>query len=501
MSQALWGGRFVRGVDPRVFSWAESLSIDEHMCLEDMWGSIGHVAQLAKCGILPDEHARKILKSLGKLYKGYQNKEWCLLDGSEFTKHDDTHMNVEARVIADIGMESGGRMHTARSRNDQVPTATKLRARELILELRDKVMKSVKAFLVRAEQHVDDVMVGYTHVQHAQPVSIAFWLTHYAAALLRDLDRLKRAYDVVDECPLGAGAYSTTSYPIDRALSARLLGFHKPQLHALDATGNRDFLLEVASSVAILQSTFSRLAEEFIMWSSHEFRALTLDDGFAMGSSMMPQKKNPGPLELLRGRTGRINGSMVAAFTMVKGLPSGYNRDFHEEKEILHEQLTLINRASAIVPALIETTTINKERMKELTFLNFSTATELANFLVQKHDVPFRTAHHIVGSLVGELSRSGRNFSDYAAVQAHLKKSNIEATTQDLEKVLDGAHVIKTYNALGGTGPEAVRSMMAEMNKLLDQHSAVLAADRSRVDDARALCLRIAEEGDWTLAK
>lgn len=342
-------------------------------------------------------------------------------------------------------------------------------------------------------------MVSYTHVQHAQPVSVAFWLSHYAAAMLRDLDRLKRAYDITDESPLGAGAIATTSFPLDRHLSARLLGFQKPQLHAMDATTNRDFMLETLSSVACLQTTYSKLAEEFILWSSYEFRTITLDDGFAMGSSMMPQKKNPGPLELLRGRTGRIDGSMLAGFIMMKGLPSGYNRDFHEEKEILHEQLVLINRAAEIIPSLIETTTFNLARMKELTFGNFSTATELANYLVKVHNIPFRQAHHIVGSCVGELSRAGQNFSNTEFVKAHLKKSSVEATNADLEKVLDGAHVIHTYNVLGGTSPTAVKHMLDEFNKTVESLAAGIAADKKRLDDARALILRVAESGDLSL--
>jgi argininosuccinate lyase len=241
------------------------------------------------------------------------------------------------------------------------------------------------------------------------------WLSHYAAILLRDLERLKRAYDVTDQNPLGTGAIAGTSFPINRTITTRLMGFQKVHPHGLDATSARDFMLETVSAVAILESTLSRLAEEFIFWSSYEFRTLTLDDGFAMGSSMMPQKKNPGALELLRGRSGRINGLMVAGFTMMKGLPSGYNRDFHEDKEILVESLTIINKAIEVIPPLIKSTTINTERMNELAFENFANATELANYLVSKHNVPFREAHHIVGSLVGDLYRAKDNFKNFEA--------------------------------------------------------------------------------------
>lgn len=499
MSQKLWGGRFTKDTDNRVKEWAESITIDEHMALEDMWGSMGHVAQLTVQGIVAEPAGKKILASLFKLYKGYEAKEWRLSEEGPFKMHDDVHMQVEARVIADCGMENGGQMHTCRSRNDQVIVSTKMHAREMLVTLRASLIDAIRVFLSRAKQHMGDTMVSYTHFQHAQPVSIAFWLSHYAAVLLRDLARLKRAYDITDESPLGAGAISGTSFPINRNMTATLLGFQKPQLHALDTTGNRDFFLEVLSSVSIMQSTFSRLAEEFIMWSSYEFRTLTMDDGFAMGSSMMPQKKNPGTVELLRGRTGRITGLMVAGFMLIKGLPSGYSRDFHEEKEILQEQLTLANRAAAIVAPLVDSTIINKERMEELTFLNFSTATELANFLVKHHKIPFRETHHVIGSLVGILTRDKDDFRNYARVQAHLKEHHIEATLAELEAVLDGAQVAASYNCLGGTGPKAVGHMIDTFEAELSRLEAELNADRKRLTDARALCLRIAETGDLSL--
>lgn len=500
MSQKLWGGRFAKDTDSRVKAWCNSAAIDEQMAVEDMWGSMGHVTMLGNQGIIPEEDAKKILGALYKLHNEYVAGNWRVSDKGPFENHDDVHMNVEARVIAEVGMESGGRMHTTRSRNDQVIVSSKMCARRKIAEVRELVLKAAKAFLDRAAEHVDDVMVAYTHVQHAQPVSIAFWLSHYAAILLRDADRLKRAYDITDENPLGSGAICTTSFPIDRKMTTRLLGFQRVHLHAMDATSSRDYMLETLASISILQTTLSRLAEEFILWSSYEFRTLTLDDGFAMGSSMMPQKKNPGSLELLRGRTGRINGLLVGGLTMMKGLPSGYNRDFHEEKELVFESLDFIRRAVEIVPALVQTTTINKERMRELTFCNFSTATELANYLVRRN-VPFRKAHHIVGSLVGDLTRAGQNFSNYAAVQEHLTKNGLEATLEEIQSVLDGQIVMRTYNAQGGTGPEAVRAMLSQFNERLAELEADLAKDNERRRVGYELCLRIASTGDLSLAK
>jgi argininosuccinate lyase len=303
--------------------------------------------------------------------------------------------------------------------------------------------------------------------------------------MLRDLERLKRAFDTTDQNPLGSGAIAGTSFPIDRILTTQLLGFQKVHPHGLDATSARDFMLETLSAVATLEVTLSRLAEELILWSSYEFRAITLDDGFAMGSSMMPQKKNPGVLELLRGRAGRLNGLLVAGFTLMKGLPSGYNRDFHEDKEILVESLSLINRAVEVIPALISSTTLNLERMADLAYGNFATATELANYLVLKHNIPFREAHHVVGSLVGDLSRKGENFKNFDACYNHIVNTHkINAPKEDLQRVLDPKSVMLSYNSLGGTGPKAVNEMLKQFRAELENHKKVLNEDNSRVNNA-----------------
>jgi len=487
-STKLWGGRFSRDVDNRLSDWTESVTIDRHLVIEDTWGSIAHVTMLGVQGIIPAEHASKIIGGLRTLQDEYKDGKWDI-----GRQQEDVHMNVEATLIQRLGINVAGRMHTTRSRNDQVPLDSKLYTRKRLLELRRRTGDAVESFLTRASKHLEDVMVSYTHVQHAQPVSVAYWLSHYAAVLIRDLERLKRSYDVTDQNPLGSGAIAGTSFPIDRKLTTKLMGFQKVHPHGLDATGNRDFMLEVLSNIAILQSTLSRLAEEFIFWSSYEFRSLTLDDGFAMGSSMMPQKKNPGALELLRGRTGRINGLANAGFTMMKGLPSGYNRDFHEDKEILVSALSMINLAVEVVPPLIETTTINLKRMEELTFKQYSTATEVANYLVARHDVPFREAHHIVGSLVGELYRAGQDFSNTEFCLNHIINTHkIKAHPEEIKKVLDPKSVMLSYNSLGGTGPVAVKNMLDDFNRQLEEHRKVLKEDEDRVNNAYNTCRDIA---------
>ena len=486
----MWGGRFSRDVDQRLSDWTESISIDKHIILEDTWGSIAHVTMLGVQGIIPADHAAKIIGGLRQLQDEFQAGTWTI-----GRQQEDVHMNVEATLIQRLGINVAGRMHTTRSRNDQVPLDSKLYTRKRLLELRGRVADAIEAFLNRSARHLEDVMVSYTHVQHAQPVSVAYWLSHYAAILLRDLERLKRSYDVTDQNPLGAGAIAGTSFRINRHLTTKLMGFQKVHPHGLDATGSRDFMLEVLSNVSILQTTLSRLAEEFILWSSYEFRTLTLDDGFAMGSSMMPQKKNPGALELMRGRAGRINGLNVAGFTMMKGLPSGYNRDFHEDKEILVRSLDLSNKAVEVIPALIETTTINFKRMEELTYKQYCTATEVANYLVARHDVPFREAHHVVGSLVGELSRAGQDFSNTEFCVKHITETHrIKAKREEIQAVLNSKSVMLSYNSYGGTGPKAVQEMLDDFSSQLKEHRAVLKQDQDRVDNAFNTCRQIAKD-------
>jgi argininosuccinate lyase len=489
MSTKLWGGRFSKEVDASITGWTESVTVDSKMVVEDIWGSMAHVSMLGVKGIIPATDAAAILSRLLEFQDGYDAGSWQLrLD------REDVHMNVEARLIDALSIDVGGKMHTCRSRNDQVVLDSKLYTRRRLLELRRKLLPVIETLLERAAGMTEDVMSSYTHVQHAQPISVAYWLSHYAAVFLRDLDRLKRAYDLTDENPLGSGALAGTSFPIDRELTTDLLGFQKVHEHGLDATSARDFMLEVLSASAILSTTASRLAEEFIFWSSYEFRTLTLDDGFAMGSSMMPQKKNPGTAELIRGRSGRMNGLLMAGLTLMKGLPSGYNRDFHEEKEILWEALDLIDRMVEILPPLIKSTTINKDRMAELSYGNFSTATELANYLVRSHNVPFRQSHHIVGSLVGDLSRRGETFSDFAACIDHLKKNNIHAKDEEVKQVLDPQQVMLSYESRGGTGPEAVGSMLEKFKKASEAHRRHLQDDQRRVASAYEACRTIARQ-------
>lgn len=478
-----------------MLEWVDSIPVDRNLRDLDIWGSMAHVIALGAQEVIPSNSASKILGGLLDIERKFASGELVL-----GTDQDDVHMDIEHKLIQAIGAEHGGRMHTTRSRNDQVALDSKLYCRERLLELRGHTLRAANAFFERSAKHLEDVSMGYTHVQHAQPVSVAFWLQSYGAALLRDADRLTDAYNCTDENVLGGGAISGTSFPIDRNLTKDLLGFQKVHENALDATSARDYFLQSVAAAAILQCTLSRLADELIMWSSFEFRTVTLDDGFAMGSSMMPQKKNPGTLELLRGRAGRAIGYSTAAMTMMKGLPSGYNRDFHEDKEILVGQFDMVNKGASIIPALVETTQFNLPRMAELGNANFSTATELANHLVSRHKVPFREAHHIVGTLVGKLVASGDNLTNEKACLEHLKSRGVNADPAELHRVLDAKSVMMSYNSRGGTGPRSVAKMGAGFEVIARSAATRLAADAARVQRAKdathTLAAEISKLGD-----
>jgi argininosuccinate lyase len=488
-SKKLWGGRFEKDVSQSIQRWTESITVDSNLVVEDLWGSISHVSMLGHQKIVPWDKANKIIPTLLRYQNEWIDGKWKLSNDNE-----DVHLNVEAKLIGDLGMDIGGRMHTCRSRNDQVCLDSRLYTRNKNLQLRQLIVPAIEEFLKRAETGYENVMPSYTHVQHAQPISVAFWLSHYAAAYLRDLKRLKNAFDTADENPLGSGAIAGSSFPLDRMMTTKLLGFQKVQEHCLDACSARDFLLENVSAVATYYSTCSRLAEEFILWSSYEFQTITLDDGFAMGSSMMPQKKNPGMLELMRGRSGRVNGLANAAFTMLKGLPSGYNRDFHEDKEITVDIYNIAIKLTETIPSLIQSTRLNLDRMASIAGKNFSTATELANYLVLVHNVPFREAHHIVGSLVGELYRKGENFENLEYCYAHLKKHGINAPDADVKRVLDAKSVMMAYNALGSTGPIATKQTIKNLWSSLEEHKRELAADQNRVTGAYNTARTIASQ-------
>lgn len=488
-STKLWGGRFSAEMADIALTFSESTGADGRMVFEDIWGSEGHAIMLERCGIITREDLREILRWLEQAKRAWEDGSFELRRELE-----DVHMNVETYLRSGAGPEMGGRLHTARSRNDQVATDCKMHTRRRILDVRERLADLRQALLDRAAGHEESVMPGYTHTQHAQPISVAFWLSGHAAGLARDDARLADTYRRVNTCPLGAAALAGTSFPTDRELTARLLGFDAVQEHSLDCVGTRDFVAEVIADLALLMAALSKIAEEFVIWSSYEYRMLEMDDAYSSGSSIMPQKKNPCIAELTRGKVGIVYGRLMQILTMLKALPSGYNRDLQEDKPPLWEAFDCTELCLTAVTEMVKTFTPNLERMRELVGQNFATATELANYLVRERGLPFRTCHEIVGSLVGTLVREGRNLEDHGRVQEILAEQGQRLSLEEIADIVDPVRCLKRQVSQGSTGPEAVRKLLASLKEGVKTSRLETAAARDRIEEAYAETMRIVEE-------
>jgi argininosuccinate lyase len=478
----LWGGRFQKDFTKDVEEFVQSIEVDREMVLEDIWGSEAHAIMLAKCGIITNQDLKKILYWLERARKDYLAGKLVLKKAEE-----DVHMNVEKYVTHGAGPEYGGKLHTARSRNDQVLVDSKLHIRYKILDVKKKVIGLQEVFLKLAEDNTETPIPGYTHTQDAQPITLAYWATAHASMLMRDLERLDSAYQHVDTNPLGSCALAGTSFPTDRMMTTKLLGFHDVHKHSLDAISSRDFIAETMCALAILMSNMSKLAEELVYWSTYEFHILELDDSYTAGSSIMPQKKNPCVAELVRGRTGRVYGSLMQLLTMMKGIPMGYNRDLQEDKPPLWNALKVVEDTLTVTTGMVDTMKVNKERLAELSGANFTTATELANHLVREHGLTFRECHHIVGGLVGELARKGKNFMDFDEVHAILAKSGVEVGFDEMRLIFDPKKNIHTYKSLGSTSPKEVSKMISELKRQTGSNIKKTHAQEKRVADAKKL--------------
>ena len=444
---------------------------------------------LARQGIISDEDLRRILTWLGKAEQDYVKGRFVLKPENE-----DVHMNVESYLIDGAGIEYGGKLHTARSRNDQVLVDAHLYIREQILETQTGLSRLCRAFLKIASNHAETVMPGYTHMQHAQPISLGFWATAYVSMFLRDLKRFDAAYALANMNPLGACAIAGASFAIDRRLTAKLLGFDAVHEHALDAISSRDFIAETLFCLSLLMTNLSRLGEEIVYWTTHEFGIAALDDAYAMGSSIMPQKKNPDIAELVRGRCGRVYGELLDLLTNLKGLPLGYNRDLQEDKPPLWNAFDVAQSCLGILPGLLETTRFNADRMRELCRANFATATELANFLVRERGMAFRECHEIVGGVVGDLAEKGLTFDDLDETRKRLECRGIRIAASQLREILDSEHALRLNQSLGGTSPAEVKRMASEFEaELLDVDAKILLR-REKINVAYIQTHQIIEE-------
>ena len=389
----LWGGRFTKETDQLVYNFNASISFDKRFYAQDIRGSIAHVMMLARQGILTDIEKEKIIEGLEGILDDVGQGKLVISD-----KYEDIHSFVEATLIDRIG-EPGKKLHTGRSRNDQVALDMKLYIRDEVHMLDNLVEEILLAILTIMEENIDTYMPGFTHLQKAQPITLAHHMGAYFEMFKRDHERLTDLYRRMNTCPLGSGALAGTTYPLDREYTARLLGFEGPTLNSMDGVSDRDYLLELLSSLSIIMMHLSRFSEEVIIWNSNEYQFVEIDDAYSTGSSIMPQKKNPDIAELVRGKTGRVYGALHALLTTMKGIPLAYNKDMQEDKEWAFDAIDTAKGCLTLFAGMLRSMQFNKARMKDSARHGFTNATDAADYLVN-HGVPFRDAHSIVGQLV-----------------------------------------------------------------------------------------------------
>lgn len=389
----LWGGRFTKETDQLVYNFNASISFDKRFYAQDIRGSIAHVMMLARQGILTDIEKEKIIEGLEGILDDVEQGKLVISD-----KYEDIHSFVEATLIDRIG-EPGKKLHTGRSRNDQVALDMKLYIRDEVHMLDNLVEEILLAILTIMEENVDTYMPGFTHLQKAQPITLAHHMGAYFEMFKRDHERLTDLYRRMNTCPLGSGALAGTTYPLDREYTARLLGFEGPTLNSMDGVSDRDYLLELLSSLSIIMMHLSRFSEEVIIWNSNEYQFVEIDDAYSTGSSIMPQKKNPDIAELVRGKTGRVYGALNALLTTMKGIPLAYNKDMQEDKEWAFDAIDTAKGCLTLFARMLRSMQFNKARMKDSARHGFTNATDAADYLVN-HGMPFRDAHGIVGQLV-----------------------------------------------------------------------------------------------------
>lgn len=459
MSNKAWGGRFQQQPEEWVDAFNASIDFDQTLLDEDIQGSIAHATMLAHQNIISEEEKNAIVKGLKDIQADFYNHN------IEF-KHalEDIHLNIEHELIQRIG-DPGGKLHTGRSRNDQVATDLHLYVKKQVIEIQALIRSFQESILTLAKSHVETIMPGYTHLQRAQPISFAHHIMTYFWMLERDYTRFADSLKRIDISPLGAAALSGTTHPIDRHETQELLGFEYIYENSLDAVSDRDYIIETLHNISLTMTHLSRFAEEIIFWSTDEAKFITLSDAFSTGSSIMPQKKNPDMAELIRGKVGRTTGHLMSMLVTLKGLPLAYNKDLQEDKEGLFDSVRTIKGSLRIFEGMLNTLTVNTNRLNETVHQDFSNATELADYLVDKN-VPFRTAHEIVGKIVFECIQQGIYLLDVPFEHYQELNDKIEEDVYDYLKPENCLNRRKSY---GSTGQDAVRHQLNVAENILKQ--------------------------------
>ena len=454
----LWAGRFQKETDTLVNDFNSSIAFDARMYKEDIAGSIAHAAMLGKQGIIEEHEAEKIIDGLKAILADIE------ADKVEFSlENEDIHMNIETLLTQHIG-DTGKRLHTARSRNDQVAVDFRLYVKQEIPKIIGMVLELEKVLIRKAEANLDTVMPGYTHLQRAQPTTFAHYMMAYANMLRRDVTRLEDCLERMDECPLGAGALATSTYPVDRFQTAAALGFAKPTDNSMDSVSDRDFAIEFLSACSILMMHLSRFSEEIILWCSWEFKFVELDDAYSTGSSIMPQKKNPDVAELVRGKTGRVYGSLITLLTVMKGLPLAYNKDMQEDKECVFDAIDTVELCVPVFAAMLDTLTVLPRNMRNAASGGFINATDCADYLVKK-GMPFREAYMIVGRLVNMCIKSGETL-DTLPLKDFRSISNL--FDADVYQALELKTCVNGRTVYGGPAADSVKQQIANIKAFVE---------------------------------
>ena len=457
----LWGGRFTKETDKLVYNFNASISFDQKFYKQDIKGSMAHVKMLAKQGILTEDERDQILEGLEGILADVESGKLKIT-----SEYEDIHSFVEANLIDRIG-DAGKKLHTGRSRNDQVALDMKLYVRDEITEI-DALVKEVLVTLEKImEENIHTYMPGFTHLQKAQPITLAHHMGAYFEMFRRDRGRLADIYKRMNYCPLGAGALAGTTYPLDREYTAELLDFYGPTLNSMDSVSDRDYVIELLSALSILMMHLSRFSEEIILWCSWEFKFVDLDDAYSTGSSIMPQKKNPDVAELVRGKTGRVYGDLVTLLTMMKGLPLAYNKDMQEDKEALFDAVDTVELCLPVFAAMVDTLTVRPKNMAKAAAGGFINATDCADYLVKK-GLPFREAYMIVGRLVNLCIKTGDTLDtltlkDFRAISGLFD--------EDVYKALELKTCVNGRSVYGGPARESVEKQISNIEGFLAQRS------------------------------
>ena len=447
----LWGGRFTKETDQLVYNFNASISFDQKFYKQDIRGSIAHVTMLASVGVLTEEERDQIIDGLNSILNDIES------GAVEITsEYEDIHSFVEANLIDRIG-DVGKKLHTGRSRNDQVALDMKLYTRDEVVEIKGLVKELMETLHDIMKEHIDTFMPGFTHLQKAQPVTLAHHVGAYMEMFKRDYSRLNDIFDRMNYCPLGAGALAGTTYPLDREQTASLLDFYGPTLNSMDSVSDRDYVIELLSALSTIMMHLSRFSEEIIIWNSNEYKFVSIDDGFSTGSSIMPQKKNPDIAELVRGKTGRVYGALTSILTTMKGIPLAYNKDMQEDKELTFDAIDTVKGCISLFNGMMKTMTFNKPQMEGSAKHGFTNATDAADYLVN-HGVPFRDAHGIVGQLV-LLCIDKQIPLDDLSLEEYKKISPV--FEEDIYEAISMKTCVEKRNTIGAPGHDAMEKVIA----------------------------------------